>query len=59
LCKRWDTGQPTDFAYHYAANLGSAFVVSGTAFSYMSALDTVRGVTQPYFNVGAIFGVNK
>src|SRR5947207_7758250 len=48
----YSAGQATDFAYHYAANAGSAFVVSGTAFSYMSAMDIVNGVTQPYFNVG-------
>src|SRR5207244_3870163 len=46
-----------------SGNAGSAFVVSGIAFSYMSCMDTVNGVTQPYFNVGAGFlqntGVSK
>jgi large repetitive protein len=59
----YSAGQPADFAYHYAANPGSAFVVSGTAYSYMSTMDTVNGVTQSYFNVGVGFlqntGVSK
>jgi parallel beta-helix repeat protein len=59
----YSAGQPTDFAYHYSANPGSAFVVSGTAFSYMSTTDTVNSVTAPYFNVGVGFiqntGVSK
>jgi hypothetical protein len=59
----YSAGQPADFAYHYAANPGSAFVVSGTAYSYMSTMDTVKGVTQSYFNVGVGFlqntGVSK
>jgi RHS repeat-associated protein len=54
----YGAGQATDFAYHYAANAGSSFVVSGTAFSYMSAMDTVNSVTQSYFNVGVGFLIN-
>ena len=54
----YSAGLATDFAYHYAANPGSAFVVSGTAFSYMSTTDTVNGVTQAYFNVGVGFSQN-
>jgi hypothetical protein len=54
----YSAGQAADFAYHYSANPGSAFVVSGTAFSYMSTMDTVGGVTQPYFNVGVGFLIN-
>jgi hypothetical protein len=54
----YSAGQSTDFAYHYSANPGSAFVVSGTAYSYMSATDTVQGVTNPYFNVGVGFTQN-
>jgi hypothetical protein len=54
----YSAGQSTDFAYHYSANPGSAFAVSGTAFSYLSATDTVNGVTQPYFNVGVGFTQN-
>jgi hypothetical protein len=54
----YSAGQPTDFAYHYAENPGSAFVVSGTAYSYMSTMDTVNGVTQPYFNEAVGFRQN-
>jgi hypothetical protein len=54
----YSAGQLTDFAYHYTANAGSAFVVSGTAFSYVSTTDTVNGVTEPYFNVGVGFTQN-
>jgi hypothetical protein len=54
----YSAGQATDFAYHYSANPGSSFVVSGVAFSYMSTTDTVNGVTQPYFNEGIGFTLN-
>ena len=39
----YSAGQASDFAYHYAGNAGSAYVVSGTSFSYMSCTDTVNG----------------
>jgi hypothetical protein len=57
----YSAGQPTDFAYQYAANAGSAFVVSGVAFSYMSCTDqnpNASHATQAYFNVGVGFSVN-
>jgi hypothetical protein len=57
----YSAGQPTDFAYQYSANPGSAFVVSGVAFSYMSCTDqnpSSNNATQPYFNVGVGFLVN-
>jgi subtilase family serine protease len=57
----YSVGQPTDFAYQYSANPGSAFVVSGTAFSYMSTTDqnpSANDATQSYFNVAVGFPVN-
>jgi Hypothetical glycosyl hydrolase family 15 len=54
----YSAGQPADFAYHYTANPGSTFVVSGVAYSYMSCTDTVNGQTQSYFNVGVGFQEN-
>ena len=62
----YSAGQASDFAYHYAANPGSAFVVSGTAFSYMSTTDqnpNAGNATQSFFNVAVGFlqntGVSK
>jgi hypothetical protein len=54
----YSAGQATDFAYQYSANPGSTFVVSGTAYSYMSTTDTVNGVTQSYFNEAIGFQQN-
>ena len=57
----YSAGQPTDFAYHYSANAGSAYVVSGTAFSYMSCTDqnpNAGNATQSFFNVAAGFQTN-
>ena len=57
----YSAGQATDFAYHYSANAGSAYVVSGTAFSYMSSTDQnpdAAHATQSFFNVGVGFGLN-
>jgi hypothetical protein len=57
----YSAGQPTDFAYQYSANPGSSFVVSGTAFSYMSCADqnpNANSATQSFFNVGVGFNIN-
>jgi hypothetical protein len=57
----YSAGQPTDFAYHYAANAGSDYVASGTAYSYMSCADqnpNAGNATQSFFNVGVGFGLN-
>jgi hypothetical protein len=57
----YSAGQATDFAYHYTANPGSAFVVSGTAFSYMSGTDQnpdANNATESFFNVGVGFTQN-
>jgi hypothetical protein len=57
----YSAGQSTDFAYQYSANAGSAFVVSGVAFSYMSCTDqnpSANNATQSFFNVGVGFLVN-
>ena len=47
----YSAGNAGDFAYHYSMNPGSSFVVSGTAFSYMSwqpgkSLKTARRPTR-------------
>jgi hypothetical protein len=57
----YSAGQATDFAYQYAANPSSAFVVSGVAFSYMSCTDqnpNAGGATQSFFNVAIGFQIN-
>ena len=57
----YSAGLATDFAYHYAGNAGSAYEVSGTAFSYMSCTDqnpAAGNATQSFFNVGVGYEVN-
>jgi hypothetical protein len=57
----YSAGNAGDFAYHYSMNAGSAFVVSGTSYSYMSGTQTNpenSNATDAFFNVAAGFLVN-
>jgi hypothetical protein len=57
----YSAGNAGDFAYHYSMNAGSAYVVSGIAFSYMSGSQSNpedHNATDTFYNVAAGFPLN-
>jgi hypothetical protein len=57
----YSAGNASDFSYAYSMNAGSSYLVSGTAFSYMSGSQKNplnANATDTFFNVGVGFLVN-